>query len=244
MREENESKSTVFLFAWKSVLQLALLGCMEAAMWTLIEDFPKWALVGTIATGLIVLLCLNTTDQGRILRIVAYLSGALYVAILLVALVSKYARTDPSQNEVSVVSTLPVRQITDHYVANVELQNFGKEQDRSFFMVTGPLYTEPDVSPSSEADALRRFDAYYNAQLEGKPPQLPTLGTNEKIVQTAAGPTASVSEMAKFKSKEEVFFLLATASFSNNGGYHETHVCSIFVYDSLPVICHRHNDKF
>jgi hypothetical protein len=70
----------------KTALPFVAIGLVEAAMWTLMESLPEWFQIGTVIVGLLFLGAINIVRKWKRLRYVPWLLGALYVVMVLYAL--------------------------------------------------------------------------------------------------------------------------------------------------------------
>jgi hypothetical protein len=82
MLASNEPASQ--LLSWRTAVEVCALGFVEAAMWALTEDLPRWFLWATIPIGLLFVIALNLgiNTQTRLTRWSPWGLGILYVALL------------------------------------------------------------------------------------------------------------------------------------------------------------------
>ena len=71
---------------WLRALEVGVLVVMEAAIWTLFENLPKWFLYGTIIVGLMVICALELRrKQGRAYKTAPWVLGIVYILLFVYA---------------------------------------------------------------------------------------------------------------------------------------------------------------
>jgi len=85
---QQEEKRFVFSWRWTSVIPIAVLGIVEAAVWLLTEDFPKWAKfhgvahsLSTIILGLLFIGAYTITVKWNAFNCVRWGLGLLFIGV-------------------------------------------------------------------------------------------------------------------------------------------------------------------
>jgi len=76
----------LFTWNWKTTIQVGAFGLVEAAMWALMEELPRWMKVSTILLGLVFIASLNVTTRRKSFRALPWVLGSSYFVLLAYAL--------------------------------------------------------------------------------------------------------------------------------------------------------------
>src|SRR5579859_5176765 len=76
------ARAITFTWNWRTVAELAAIGILEAAMWTMMESFPRWFVMMTVVSAVLFIASLNATVGWRGFRFVPWGLGAMYIGML------------------------------------------------------------------------------------------------------------------------------------------------------------------